>query len=211
LSSLAAGPIEAKNGDALTAVIRCGGAGSRLGGVDKPLQPLGGIPLIERVIARVRPQAGATIIVANRSRHLYARFGCPVIGDGEFAGRGPLAGIAAGLAASSTPWVLCVPGDAPLLPLDLVRRLREAQRSSAADAAVAHDGDREQPLCALLRRRLVAGLLEYLHSGADTPREWLRKCGAVKADFADCPRWAWSVNTAAEWHTAESRLAAVGS
>ena len=189
-----------------TAVILCGGAGQRLGGLDKPLQAMQGQPLIERVLACVRPQVGTVLIVANRNQQRYSAFGCPVVDDGEFAGCGPLAGIAAGLAQAVTDTVVCVPGDAPLLPDDLAARLLDARTRHAADLAVVHDGQGLQPLCCLLRKSLLPDLQHYLRTGGNTPRQWMANLKVAQADFTHWPRWGWSANDPQEWSAAAQKL-----
>jgi molybdenum cofactor guanylyltransferase len=194
----------------LSAVILCGGDGTRMQGIDKPLQPLAGRPLLQHVLDVLRPQADDLIVVANRRHEDYTAYGLKLVDDGAFRGRGPLAGIAAGLAAASSAWVLCVPGDAPLLPPDLLQRLQAALLRDDAELAVAHDGQGRQPLCCLLPQRLHQNLLQFLQQGGDAPRLWQERHRVAEADCADWPRWAWSLNTPEEWATAEARLGAGG-
>src|SRR5690348_5714131 len=104
-----------------TTLILCGGSGERLGGIDKPLRPVAGKPLIEYVLAALAPAAGMLVISANRNADSYRRYATAIVDDGPYSGCGPLAGIAAGLAAARTEVVLCVPGDAPALPPDLLQ------------------------------------------------------------------------------------------
>lgn len=66
---------------AVTGLILAGGQGSRMGGVDKGLEPLQGRPLIEHAIARLAPQVGTILISANRNADRYAQYGFPVVGD----------------------------------------------------------------------------------------------------------------------------------
>ena len=190
----------------ITAVILCGGAGERMHGADKPLRALLGRPLIERTLQRIRPQAGAVVLVANRRLEDYGALGVKVVDDGAFKGSGPLAGIAAGLAAAATEWIVSVPGDAPLLPEDLVARLEQALAREQAELALVHDGRGRQPLCGLLPRRLLPELKAFLDSGDTTPRNWQRRYRCADADFSDWPQWAWSLNTPEEWSFAESQL-----
>ena len=193
-----------------TAVILCGGAGERLGGIDKPLRLLAGRPLIEHVLARVAPQARSVLVSANRNQERYAIYGRPLVSDGAYAGCGPLAGIAAALAAIEDADLLCVPGDAPLLPPDLRERLDRIRRTRRASIAYAHDGVGPQPLCCLIERGQLGALRDYLDAGGRTPREWFARNRAVPVDCGDWPRWAWSLNTEAEWAAAEARLARAG-
>jgi molybdopterin-guanine dinucleotide biosynthesis protein A len=189
-----------------TAVILCGGEASRLGGAEKPLRGMLGRPLLAHLAERLRPQVERLVVVANRQPEAYAAYADMVVHDGANKGRGPLAGIAAGLAAAGGEWVLCVPGDAPLLPLDLLQRLHAALQRDAADVAVIHDGNGRQPLCCLLPRRLLPELQDYLDGGGDAPRLWLIRYRVAEADCSDWPRWAWSINTPEEWAAAETEL-----
>lgn len=137
----------------VTAVVLCGGRGSRLGGVDKGLIPLGGKALALWVAQSLARQAGTVLISANRNFSTYRAMGFEVITDrgaappldapepqcgpaqpGEF---GPLGGILAALKAASTPYLAIAPCDAPLIPAMLIQRLRDALDESGKVAAVA--------------------------------------------------------------------------
>lgn len=185
-------------------LILCGGEARRLGGIDKPLRALGGVPLVQRVIERLRPQVGRLLISANRHQADYAALGAEVVGDGEHRHAGPLAGLLAGLARLDDGDLLCVPGDAPALPHDLGARLRAARGDAAI--AYARDADGPQPLCCLVPARLGGDLRAYLEAGGRTPREWFQRHAAVTADFSDVPDGAWSLNTEDEWQAAERAL-----
>ena len=51
----------------ITGIVLAGGKGSRMGGVDKGLQPLRGKPMVEWVLARFAPQVTEIIINANQN------------------------------------------------------------------------------------------------------------------------------------------------
>ncbi len=128
--------------DRVTALILCGGRGSRMGGVDKPLEVFQGQPLVRHVLDRIAPQVGGRVILsANRHHEVYAALGYPVVADGLSDFQGPLAGMLAGMEAVSGTagglggesadhwgdhWLLCVSGDSPWLPRDLLVRLMAA-------------------------------------------------------------------------------------
>jgi molybdopterin-guanine dinucleotide biosynthesis protein A len=129
----------------VTGLVLAGGRGRRLGGADKGLLALHGRPLVVHVRDRLSPQVQALLISANRHAADYAALGVPVLGDAA-AGlppaadgqpRGPLAGMLAGLRHAPTPWLACVPTDAPALPADLVQRLAQAAAQAGAHAALA--------------------------------------------------------------------------
>jgi molybdopterin-guanine dinucleotide biosynthesis protein A len=149
-------------------ILLAGGRARRMGGGDKPLKTLAGVPLLARVIAILRPQCDALLVSANGEAARFARFGLPVVVDdiGGFAG--PLAGILAGLdfIAMQQPqagFAVSVATDTPFLPGDLARRLHAARSAGAADIACARSGGATHPVIALwpiairaaLRRALV--------------------------------------------------------
>ena len=102
--------------------------------------------------------------------------------------RGPLSGIARGLAMISTDWMLVVPCDAPLLPLDLAERLIEALVVSTATLAMAvtiePDGTRQRhPVFALLPRKLAASAAEAAASNQRKLDAWYAHHNAVEVSF----------------------------
>ena len=112
----------------ITGRILCGGAGSRLGGMDKGLASFHGKALVDIAIDKLRPHVGSLVISANRNFEDYQRRGHRVCRDrnvNEDAPHydGPLAGILAGLLEVQTRWVMVVPCDCPLFPADLADRL----------------------------------------------------------------------------------------
>ncbi|MFT4047631.1 MAG: molybdenum cofactor guanylyltransferase MobA [Solimonas sp.] len=166
------------------AVILAGGRAARMGGADKGLLELRGRPLVAHLLDALRPQVGALIISANRNIEAYARFGMPVVTDLWPDFRGPLAGIAAGFAASTADWLLAAPCDTPGLPADLVAQLRRAVRARDAKAAYAFvGGDPVYPLC-LLHRDLRASLHAMLEQGHFGVGRWLAAQDAVAVDIA---------------------------
>ena len=77
---------------AITGLILAGGRGSRMGGVDKGLQPFRGQPLAMHALQRLQPQVGDVMINANRNIPAYQAFGVPVWPDADpQAYAGPLA------------------------------------------------------------------------------------------------------------------------
>ena len=151
-------------------LLLAGGQSRRMGGGDKALRLLGGIPLLERVIERLRPQVDALVLNANGDPTRFANFALPVAADTVPGFVGPLAGVLAGLdwAAShrpDCPYVVSAATDAPFLPIDLVVRLAEALDEAGADLACAASGGRSHPVFGLwpvrlrddLRRAVVMG------------------------------------------------------
>lgn len=182
----------------VTAVILAGGRGQRMGGEDKGLIELSGRPLVKHVIDAIQPQVGAILINANRNQERYAAFGYPVIADSLLNYQGPLAGFITAMQAIETEDMLTLPCDGPLLPGDLVERLYQARRAAGAEIAVAHDGNRLQPVFALIPKRLVDSLQGYLDGGDRKIDLWYEQHKIAHADFSDIPRTFINVNTLQE-------------
>ncbi len=133
----------------ITGLILAGGRGSRMGGVDKGLQNFNGMPLALHTLTRLQMGGGVGTILINANRNLsaYESFGADVWPDGLADYAGPLAGFLTGLERCETPYLVTVPCDTPLLPLDLVPRLAQALDEQDADIAMvgAPETDQERP------------------------------------------------------------------
>ena len=191
----------------VTGVILAGGRATRMGGTDKGLVPINGRPMIAWVIDALRPQVSEVLINANRNHDRYAGFGSRVIDDGDTEFRGPLAGMASGMRAARTPWLAVVPCDSPLIHADLVARLHEAAVSSGARVAVAHDGERLQPVFALLARDLLPDLAGYLDDGERKIDRWYARHGFAQVDFSDVAASFANINAPEDKRSLEAALA----
>ena len=179
----------------ITAVIMAGGRGKRLAGQDKGLLRLHGKPYVELIIDAIKMQAAEIIINANRNQNIYADYGYPVISDELTDYQGPLAGIAAALAACNTEYIITLPCDGPALPVDLVNRLIQALNSQDADLAIAHDGKRMQQMYALIPCTLLDSLRTYLGAGDRKVDLWYEQQNRVLADFSDVAETFLNINT----------------
>lgn len=170
---------------AITGVILAGGLGTRMGGVDKGLQPFNEQALIIHVANRFAPQVSRLMINANRSSTEYAALGYPLISDRISGFAGPLAGLHAALGAAETQFVATAPCDSPNLPLDLVSRLHTALNAANANLAIATAGGRLHPVFCLCRTSLLPALEAYLLSGGRKVAQWCFQMGAIEVDFSD--------------------------
>ncbi|MDA1074373.1 MAG: molybdenum cofactor guanylyltransferase [Proteobacteria bacterium] len=166
----------------ITGIILCGGRGSRLGGQDKPLLAWRGKALIAHVIERLTPQTDSLLISANRNLQQYAAW-APVMPDQQQDFSGPLAGILAALSACNTDLAVICPGDGPLLPGDLVERLAGIRK--AGEIAVAHDGERLQPLYQLLETKSISALAAWCAGADQSVTGWLNSQPHSVVDFSD--------------------------
>ena len=135
-------------------VLLAGGLARRIGGGDKPMRQIAGRTILDRVIARLKPQCEELILNANGDPARFASFGLPVIADTVKNFPGPLAGILAALdwAATNRPGVefmLSAAADCPFLPRDLVARLHAARIADNAQLAVAASDGQSHPVIGL--------------------------------------------------------------
>jgi molybdenum cofactor guanylyltransferase len=174
-------------------LVLAGGLARRMGGGDKALIAIGGVAIIDRVLALLRPACAGIILNANGDPARFGRYGLPVIPDSVPDFAGPLAGILAGLdwAAANRPdldWVASVPGDCPFLPHDLVTRLHEVRAKADTPFACARSGDWRHPVIGLwpvalrddLRHTLVVEDLRKIEV-------WTARHGIAIADWPAQP------------------------
>ena len=193
--------------DQVTGVILAGGRATRMGGVDKGLVQIGGRPMIAWVVDTLRSQVADVLINANRNHDSYRGFGCGVVDDGDSEFRGPLAGMASGMRAARTPYIAVVPCDSPLLHDSLVQRLHDAARASGAPIAAAHDGERLQPVFALLSCELLDDLAGYLDDGERKIDRWYARHGYESVDFSDVAESFANINAPDDKRALERALA----
>ncbi len=189
----------------ITGVVLAGGQGSRMGGVDKGLQPFRGKPMVAHVLERLAPQVDEVLLNANRNVEDYGRFGFRVIADEIEGFAGPLAGFERGLARASHPLVVTVPCDSPFLPLDLVARLHAALLLTNAELAVAKTGDQAHPVFSLMRREVHESLRTFLSSGQRKIDKWYAGLEVVEVSFDDEADAFLNINTREELSSLEPR------
>ena len=179
----------------ITAVILAGGQGRRFGGRDKGLIEFNQRPIVAQLIDVIQPQVGGIMINANRSVEQYERFGYPVINDELNGFQGPLAGFAAAMENAPTSHVLILPCDGPFLLPDYARRMAKALLTAGADLAVAHDGERMQPVHALIPVRLLDSLNAFLGSGERKIDRWYLRHSLAMVDFTGLSDMFRNINT----------------
>ncbi len=126
------------------ALVLAGGSARRMGS-DKPALLVGGVSLLDRVLAAV-DAASVTVVVGpvrDTSRPvLFAREDPP--------GGGPAAALAAGLPLVTAPWVAVLAADLPFLTAPVVAALLAAAQGSDG-AVLVDDTGREQVLTGVWR------------------------------------------------------------
>ena len=172
-------------------LVLAGGLARRMGGGDKARIEIGGVSILDRVLAVLSAQCTGIIINANGDPERFAETGCPVVPDNVAGHPGPLAGILAGLDWLATQdngieWIVSVPGDCPFLPEDLVEKLHQARRKKGMGMplACARSGQWRHPVVGLwplvlrgdLRKALVEEDMRKIEA-------WTARHGIAIADW----------------------------
>lgn len=194
--------------DEVVGLVLAGGEARRMGGGDKPLLNVGGQSMLARVLATLGCQVARCAISANGDPSRFAAFGVPVLSDGAFIGRGPLAGVLAGLdwaARGGARTLLTVPGDTPFLPPDLLAVLTPAP-------ACATSGGRVHPLVALWPVSVRIPLRDALSGGRGlSATRFAETIGMRRIAFDDSAGDPFfNVNTVEDLETARAAARAVG-
>lgn len=181
-------------------------------GRDKALLLYAGKPLIAHAV-ELLTSAGLEPHISGARPDLAAY--APLVED-LHPGCGPLGGIEAALAFSSSEWNVFLPVDLPFLPLQFVRYLIERAGITGALATIPALAGKLEPLCAVYQRSLWPGIQKALDSGrykvmdaiesAVQPSEIdIFSVEAVASTRDDWPlepllhRWFQNLNTPADW------------
>jgi molybdenum cofactor guanylyltransferase len=147
------------------AIVLAGGRSSRFGR-DKLAELIDGRPLLDHAMAAVRTVATDIVVVAAPDANPDVPVGVRVAHD-PVAFEGPLAGLAAGLAAldPAVDRLIVVAGDMPSLMPAVLRRLLDAVASGADAAILGREGDTPPLPLSLRRRRAQAAVGTLLDAG----------------------------------------------
>lgn len=190
----------------ISSIILAGGRATRMNGLDKGLVLLQHKPLISYVITRLKPQVNEIFINANREIATYEAFDYTVLQDETDDFLGPLAGFSLGLQHAKHDFVLTVPCDSPLLPLDLAERLYNGMAASLADIAVASSDENAHPVFCLMKKNVLPSLTEYLASGERKVSAWQKSQKYIEVDFSDCAEAFTNLNTLEDLRALELKL-----
>lgn len=132
----------------VSALILAGGKATRFGGIAKHLLVIDGETIFARQVA----------VLASRVAEIFVSSAQDIAGyrtvRDAVTNAGPLAGIAAGLAAARTPWLLVVACDMPYLDGTLIDEMIRCAGVDV-DAVAVRLRDLPVPLLCLLHRRVL--------------------------------------------------------
>jgi molybdenum cofactor guanylyltransferase len=164
------------------AAVLAGGASRRMGR-DKATMPVGGVELASLALAAAARVADPVVLVAPEG-HPARRLAARVVTD---PGEGPLAALAAALAALDAEHVLVLAGDHPGLRVELLAHLVEL--AAGGEAVACRRGSRLEPLVAVYRRSpALAAALDRL-AGPAGDRSLLGLLAGLRTVVVEEPRW----------------------
>jgi molybdopterin-guanine dinucleotide biosynthesis protein A len=147
----------------LAAVILAGGEGRRLGGVIKANIEIGGVRLLDRVIAALGPSPHPVLVASGRytAVELHLPAGAIAVPDLETGQQGPLSGLAAAVDwlnrhDPSVEFLVSIAVDTPFLPPDFIARAM-ASMGSVAVVMARYEGQ-QYPTNAIWRLSAIADL-----------------------------------------------------
>lgn len=173
----------------IVGVLLAGGLARRMGGGDKSMQTVGGVPILDRVISRALLQVGTMILNANGDPSRFETFGLPIVADVLDEFPGPLAGVLTAMewAREHQPqsrWVASFATDAPFLPKDMIERLTEAQSNENAMIVCARSNGRAHPVFALWSVALADDLRRAMvDEGMRKIDAWTARHRLIHVDF----------------------------
>ena len=170
------------NSDKITAIILAGGASRRMGNLDKAWCSYKGKPLIQHVIDTIEPQVDHVIISCSENFERFQSLPYRYCIDTEAGFQGPLTGITSCADSVNTEYVFVVPCDMPLLPSDIVQRLKVTLGNNPI--ALPNDGIRDQHLVFLCKTQTIDSIRDYLISGEKSVVGWVTRLTPVSADFS---------------------------
>jgi molybdenum cofactor guanylyltransferase len=166
----------------VAAAVLAGGASRRMGR-DKATLAVGGVELASLALTAAARVADPVVLVApagHPARRLAAR---PVTDPG----RGPLAAVAAALAALDADHVLVLAGDHPGLRVELLAHL--AGLAGAAEAVACRRGPRLEPLVAVYQRAPALALAEARLADAAGDHSLAGLLAGLRTLVVEEPQW----------------------
>ena len=152
------------------AILLAGGQSRRMGR-DKATIVVGGKPLWRRQLETLRATRPHALFISGPVDGSYPGCDCEMIPD-RVSGRGPLAGLSAGLRRTNSPWLLVLAIDLPrMTPAFLVSLVRLAARESRG--VVPMEDGRLHPLAAVYPRVCAPLVEEGLLQGRGSLHEFV--------------------------------------
>ena len=191
----------------LSIVIQAGGESQRMG-ANKALLPFLGVPLIERVVERVR-HLGAEIIITTNQPDGFEYLHLPLVAD-PVPGQGALVGLHTALQAASQPYVAVIACDMPFVNPRLISYQLDCLVSEQVDLVIPLTEQGYEPFHTVYRRETcLPAVADALQSGKKRMISWFDQVRVREVRQAELLRFDplgrafLNVNTPEEFQLAE--------
>ena len=145
-----------------SAAILAGGLARRFGGRDKSGLIVGGKTILERQLAALAGVSDDVMLVVSGDRRPPLAVPVRIVAD-RVAGKGPLGGLDAALAAARQREVILIACDMPFLNANFLRHL--VSLAAGVDAVVPRTERGYHPLCAVYTREVAPLVARALDAG----------------------------------------------
>jgi molybdenum cofactor guanylyltransferase len=166
----------------VAAAVLAGGTSRRMGR-DKATLAVGGVELASLALAAAARVADPVVLVAPEGHPARRLAAAPVTDPGE----GPLAALAAALAALDADHVLVLAGDHPGLRVELLAHL--AALAGRGDAVACRRGPRLEPMVAVYRRAPALALARARLADAAGDRSLTGLLAGLRTLVVEEPQW----------------------
>ena len=181
--------------DPLAAIILAGGRSQRMNR-EKSLLPVNGRPLIETLIAQIRP-CFDRIMISTGDKNKFAFLGLPIIVD-EVPGQGPLRAILSALRASPCRFIFVVACDIPVIHIPFLKKILSLAPGYEIVVPRYREGKFE-PLFASYSRSIITAIESQIAAGDFKISSLFRTC-RTKFVAMDGQKWFRNLNTVEEYH-----------
>ncbi|MFL0811498.1 MAG: molybdenum cofactor guanylyltransferase [Agarilytica sp.] len=171
--------------------ILAGGSGRRMGsakGTCKCMLELGGTPLLEHILLRLKTQSPLLVLNTNDAPELFSSYQLTIVPDLPPRDLGPLGGLWSVWkhfqSIGQTPeYLMSVAGDTPFLPQDLLATLAQSIKPEH-DVLFCQSQDREHFINALWANSSFEQLDTFLHEGGRSVGQFIRSIRHEKKIFS---------------------------
>lgn len=179
--------IEKPKTSTISAAILAGGNGRRLNGVAKGTIKVGGVSIVQRLIAQLSCAGVDNIVIIANEPAPYSCFALEVVADIRY-GIGPMGGIETGLRyfADHSNAVMFIPCDLPNISAKEILALKQAFISTDWPVVFAETSDFFwHPLCAVVHNGLLETISDAIDAGRRKIRDVWKQTGAARVRFDD--------------------------
>ena len=182
--------------DSVSAIILAGGRSRRMNR-EKPLLLVNGQPLIETLIAQIRP-CFDQIMISAVNKEKFAFLNLPVVED-EAPGQGPLLAILSALRASTCQTNFVMACDIPVIHIPFLKKILSLAPRYEIVVPRYRNGKFFEPLFAAYDRSVIPAIEKQTSSGDFKISSLFQTC-RTKFVAMDGQKWFCNLNTLEEYH-----------